>query len=51
LIRAAGATVAPRCKVTADYILRNPEDQDLVPDQYRSLLQPISRHDAGTQQP
>jgi len=43
LVRAAKATVAPRCKVTADYILRHPEHQDLVPEQYRSLLQPISR--------
>ena len=45
LIRAATATVVPRCKVTADYILRHPEHQDLVPQQYRSLLQPISRPD------
>src|SRR4051794_30056919 len=40
LVRAAKATVAPRCKVTADYILRQSEHQDLVPEQYRSLLQP-----------
>lgn len=43
LVRAAKTTVAPRCKVTADYILRHPEHQDLIPEQYRSLLQPISR--------
>lgn len=45
LVRAAKATVVPRCKVTADYILRHPEHQDLVPEQYCSLLQPISRPD------
>jgi len=49
LVRAAKATVAPRCKVTADYILRHPEHQDLVPEQYRSLLQPISRPDLRPQ--
>jgi predicted GNAT family acetyltransferase len=43
LVRAAKATVVPRCKVAADYILRHPEHQDLVPERYRSLLQPISR--------
>jgi predicted GNAT family acetyltransferase len=45
LVRTAKATVVPRCKVTADYILRHSEHQDLVPQQYRSLLQPISRPD------
>ncbi|MGB3475583.1 MAG: GNAT family N-acetyltransferase [Mycobacterium sp.] len=43
LIRGAGHTVIPRCKITADYILRHPEHQDLVADQYRVLLQPVSR--------
>lgn len=43
LIRGAGHTVIPRCKITADYILRHPEHQDLVVDQYRGLLRPISR--------
>jgi uncharacterized protein len=49
LVRAAQATVAPRCKVTAGYVLRHPELQDSVPEQYRSLLQPISRPDLRPQ--
>jgi predicted GNAT family acetyltransferase len=43
LIRAAGSTVAPYCKLTADYILRHPEYRDMVTDQYAKLLRPISR--------
>jgi predicted GNAT family acetyltransferase len=43
LIRSAGATVVPYCKLTSDYILRHPEYRDLVPDQYQALLRPISR--------
>lgn len=43
LIRRAGHTVIPRCKITADYILRHPEYRDLVADQYRGLLRPVSR--------
>jgi predicted GNAT family acetyltransferase len=43
LIRSAGATVVPHCKLTADYILRHPEYRELVPDQYQTLLRPISR--------
>jgi predicted GNAT family acetyltransferase len=43
LIRSAGATVVPYCKLTSDYILRHPEYRDLVPDQYQTLLRPISR--------
>jgi predicted GNAT family acetyltransferase len=43
LIRRAGHTVVPRCKITADYILRHPEYRDLVPDQYQGLLRPVSR--------
>jgi predicted GNAT family acetyltransferase len=43
LIRSAGATVVPYCKLTADYILRHPEYRELVPDQYQTLLRPISR--------
>lgn len=43
LIRRAGHTVVPRCKLTGDYILRHPEYRDLVPDQYQELLRPISR--------
>jgi uncharacterized protein len=49
LVRGAKATVVPRCKVTADYILRHPEHEDLVPEHYRSLLQPISRPDLRPQ--
>jgi predicted GNAT family acetyltransferase len=43
LVRGAGHTVIPRCKITADYILRHPEYQDLVADRYRTLLRPVSR--------
>lgn len=43
LIRRAGHTVIPRCKITADYILRHPEYRDLVADQYQGLLRPVSR--------
>lgn len=43
LIRGAGHTVIPRCKITADYILRHPEYRDLVADQYQGLLRPVSR--------
>jgi uncharacterized protein len=43
LIRAAGASAIPRCKLTGDYIVHHPEYRDLVPDQYQALLQPMSR--------
>ncbi len=43
LIRGAGHTVIPRCKITGDYILRHPEYRDLVADQYQGLLGPVSR--------
>lgn len=43
LVRAAGHTVIPRCKITADYILRHPEYQDMVTEQYQGLLRPVSR--------
>ena len=43
LIRSAGVSVVPYCKLTSDYILRHPEYRDLVPDQYQALLRPISR--------
>ncbi|WP_242660339.1 GNAT family N-acetyltransferase [Mycobacterium mantenii] len=43
LIRRAGHTVIPRCKITGDYILRHPEYRDLVTDQYQGLLRPVSR--------
>jgi uncharacterized protein len=43
LIRWAGHTVIPRCKITGDYILRHPEHRDLVADQYQVLLRPVSR--------
>ncbi len=43
LIRRTGHTAIPRCKLTADYILRHPEYRDLVPDQYQVLLRPVSR--------
>ena len=43
LIRRAGHTVVPRCKITGDYILRHPEYRDLVADQYQGLLRPVSR--------
>jgi len=43
LIRRAGHTVIPRCKITGDYILRHPEYRDLVADQYQELLRPVSR--------
>jgi predicted GNAT family acetyltransferase len=48
LIRDAGATVIPRCKLTGDYILRNPQYLDLVADQYRTLLKPVSRPGPST---
>jgi predicted GNAT family acetyltransferase len=43
LIGSAGRTVVPRCKLTADYILRHPQYRDLVTDEYQSLVRPISR--------
>ena len=43
LVRAAGHTVIPRCKITADYILRHPEFQNMVVEQYQNLLRPVSR--------
>jgi predicted GNAT family acetyltransferase len=43
LIRTAGSTVVPYCKLTSDYILRHPEYQDMVTEQYTHLLRPISR--------
>jgi predicted GNAT family acetyltransferase len=43
MIGVTGATVIPRCKVAGDYIYRHPEYLDLVTEQYRALLQPISR--------
>jgi predicted GNAT family acetyltransferase len=43
MIRITGATVIPRCKVAGDYIYRHPEYLDLVTEQYRVLLRPISR--------
>jgi predicted GNAT family acetyltransferase len=43
IIRSAGATVIPRCKLTGDYILHHPEFRDLVPDQYQGLLRQVSR--------
>ena len=43
LIRKAEHGVIPRCKITADYILRHPEYRDMVPDQYQGLLRPVSR--------
>lgn len=43
LIRGAGHTVIPRCKITADYIFRHPEHRDLVVGQYQELLRPVSR--------
>lgn len=43
LIRGAGHTVIPRCKITGDYILHHPEYRDLVADQYQGLLRPVSR--------
>jgi uncharacterized protein len=43
LIRTAGHTVIPRCKITGDYIVRHPEYRELVTDQYQVLLPPVSR--------
>jgi predicted GNAT family acetyltransferase len=43
LVRNAGTTVIPRCKLTGDYILRHPEYRDLVATQYQGLLKPVSR--------
>ena len=43
LIRAAGHTVVPRCKLTGDYLFRHPEYRDLVTDQYETLVRPIWR--------
>jgi predicted GNAT family acetyltransferase len=36
--RAQGHQVEPRCPFVAAFIRRHPEDADLVPDRYRSLL-------------
>lgn len=43
LVRDAGATVVPRCKLTGDFIMRHPEYNDLVAEQYQSLIRPVSR--------
>jgi predicted GNAT family acetyltransferase len=43
IIRSAGATVVPRCKLTGDYILHHPEFRELVPEQYQALLRQVSR--------
>jgi uncharacterized protein len=43
IIRSAGATVVPRCKLTGDYILHHPEFRDLVPGEYQALLRQVSR--------
>jgi uncharacterized protein len=43
IIRSAGGTVAPRCKLTGDYILHHPEFRDLVPEQYQALVRQVSR--------
>jgi predicted GNAT family acetyltransferase len=43
LVRSAQRTVAPRCKLTGDYLFRHPEYQDLVPAEYRTLVRQISR--------
>jgi uncharacterized protein len=47
LVRDAGATVVPRCKLTGDYILRHPEYSDLVAEQYQALIRPVSRPPGG----
>ena len=47
LIRSAGHTVVPRCKLTGDYLFRHPQYQDLVTDQYQTLVRPISRPSGG----
>ena len=43
IIRSAGSTVVPRCKLTGDYILHHPEFRELVPEQYQGLLRQVSR--------
>ena len=43
IIRSAGATVVPQCKLTGDYILHHPEFRELVPEQYQGLLRQVSR--------
>jgi uncharacterized protein len=43
IIRGAGGTVVPRCKLTSDYILHHSEFRDLVPEQYHALLRQVSR--------
>jgi predicted GNAT family acetyltransferase len=43
IIRSAGATVVPRCKLTGDYILHHPEFRELVPEQYQALVRQVSR--------
>ena len=43
IIRSAGATVVPRCKLTSDSILHHPEFRELVPEQYQGLLRQVSR--------
>jgi predicted GNAT family acetyltransferase len=47
LIRSAGHTVVPRCKLTGDYVFRHPQYRDLVADQYQALVRPIWRPGAG----
>lgn len=43
LVRSAQRTIAPRCKLTGDYVFRHPEYRDLVPSEYQTLVQQISR--------
>jgi uncharacterized protein len=47
LIRSAERTVAPRCKLTGDYVFHHPEYLDLVPAEYRTLVRQISRPAEG----
>jgi predicted GNAT family acetyltransferase len=48
LVRSAQRTVAPRCKLTGDYVFRHPEYLDLVPTEYRTLVRQMSRPAEGT---
>jgi predicted GNAT family acetyltransferase len=43
LVRSAQRTVAPRCKLTGDYVFRHAEYRDLVPARYQTLVRQISR--------
>jgi predicted GNAT family acetyltransferase len=47
LVRSAQRTVAPRCKLTGDFVFRHPEYLELVPTEYRTLVRQMSRPAEG----